>query len=514
VHSGGPLYRFGPFELDASQKRLRHGDRRVAVPRRHLEVLRLLADRTGQLVSKDALIEAGWPDLAVTDSSIAQAIRGLRARLGAQPDGTPYIETLSRQGYRFLAPVERGQPRSAPVALDSLLAPYRAFVEGRAALERLDRNAITRARTAFEDGLRAVPDDPAAHIGLANACVFAFESTRADLAPDLTALQQADHHATQGCQLDPSSGDAWSTLAFVRHRLGRTNEAMAAGRKAVTLEPHNWHHYVRLAFVSWGEERRRAAHRALTLCPGLALAHWFSASVFVARQAFDAALTELRAGVALQDAQRLESGRFRAVGLHLLHGLVLGARGDVPGALDELMREIASEADGHVYARECAANAWYACGALHLREGRHDAAASAFQEALTRVPGHALAMVGLTAIDSSADLAATAQLQRLAGQRRPAGQTRPVREDAPAGQAREAVHIRPDVTAVDAAIAQAVSLASQGRHDEAARICGNALAHADPGATGWLLPAEPLLRVTARRDVWAQVLALVRERAS
>ena len=295
---------------------------------------------------------------------------------------------------------------------------------------------------------------------------------------------------------------------------------MAAARKAVTLEPHNWHHYVRLAFVSWREERRRAAHRALTLCPGLALAHWFSTSVFVARQAFDAALPELGVGAALQDAQRPESGRFRAVGLHLLHGLVLGARGDVPGALDELMREIASEGDGHVYARECAANAWYACGALHLREGRREAAASAFQEALTRVPGHALAAVGLAAIAPSADHVSTSEQQtlvsqqRLVGLQRPAGQTPPASEEALAGQGRQAVQVRPDATAVDAAIVQAVSLALEGRHDAAARICGDALAHADSGAAGWLLPVEPLLHVAARPDVWAHVLALVRERAA
>src|SRR5439155_8279880 len=157
---------------------------------------------------------------------------------------------------------------------------------------------------------------------------------------DVLALQQAGHHAREGCRLDASSGEAWSTLAFVLHRRGDAPEAIAAARKAVMLDPDNWRHYLRLAFVSWGEERLRAAQRVLTLCPGLALPYWFAGTVFVARQAFDAALDELRAGCASQDAQRTDTGRFKAVGLHLLHGLVPAAQGSDAGALEQFTREL------------------------------------------------------------------------------------------------------------------------------------------------------------------------------
>jgi hypothetical protein len=69
-------------------------------------------------------------------------------------------------------------------------------------------------------------------------------------------------------------------------------------------EPNVWQHSLRLAFVSWGDQRLRAAQRVLTLCPELALAHWFAATVFITRQAFDAAIKHLRDGCAAQDAQR------------------------------------------------------------------------------------------------------------------------------------------------------------------------------------------------------------------
>jgi DNA-binding winged helix-turn-helix (wHTH) protein len=255
MRNGGPLYRFGPFEFDPARARLRRGADIIPMPGRHAEVLQCLVAQAEQVVTKDALTEAEWRDVAVTDSSIVKAVQGLRETLGDQPDGTPYIETLSRQGYRFVAAVERTQPRPSPAAVETVLAPYRGLITAGAALERLTLDALAHARTACAEGLAAVPDDATAHIGFANACVLQFESTRADITPDVASLRLADAHAREACGLDPSSGEAWSTLAFVRHRYGDTADAMAAARKAVALEPTNWHHHVRLAFVSWGERR-------------------------------------------------------------------------------------------------------------------------------------------------------------------------------------------------------------------------------------------------------------------
>jgi DNA-binding winged helix-turn-helix (wHTH) protein len=482
---GTDVLTFGPFQLDPARRRLMRDGEPVALPDRHVDILLLLVSGAGHIVSKNALIEAAWKDVAVGDNSLEQAISSLRRALGPAPDGETYIETRARRGYRFNVAVERHHARQSDDALDSLLAPYRAFVEGRAALETLDRDAITRARQAFEQALVTAPDHPSAHIGMANACVLGFESTRADAVPDLAALQQARHHAREGCRLDPGSGEAWSTLAFVLHRAGDAREAVAAARKAVTLEPDDWRHHLRLAFVSWGEERLRAAHRVLMLCPGLALAYWFAASVFVARQAFGAAEEQLRAGCASQDAQRKEFGRFNAVGLHLLHGLLLAARGAEERALEDFTRELAFEDEGQLYARECCANTWYAVGAIRLRQDRHAEAVTAFQEALMRVPGHPLASIGLAA----------------------------ARRTPPAAALRGRLpHPAPNI--VDVAMLKAADLALSGRHADAARLCGDALAHAEPGPAGWLLPLDPLLNATANPDAWARTLAALRDRAA
>jgi tetratricopeptide (TPR) repeat protein len=367
------------------------------------------------------------------------------------------------------------------VSIDALLEPFQAFVDGRTALETFDRDAVDRASRAFAEALRLDPDSPAAHVGLANALLLRFEATRADARPDRAALEGALRHAMEACRLEPGSGEAWSTLACVRQAGGASSGAVAAARKAVRLAPHEWRHHLRLAYVSWGSERLDAALHVLSLHPEAALGHRFAATVYVARQAFSHAIELLRAGCAAQDAQPRQAGRFTAVGLHLLHGLVRAAQGDVTAARDELARELALDHPDHVYARECGANTWCAIGALALRQERTDEARHAFRAALARLPGHPMATVGQAFADRRAiDVAHTSSL----------------------------------ASAIDAALVRAAALALHGRHAEAARVCADALVAAEPGSAGYLLPVEPLLCATLHRAEWEPALAAVANRAS
>jgi DNA-binding winged helix-turn-helix (wHTH) protein len=278
-------YSFGDFVVDADAGRLTRKGEGLSIPARHLGVLVQLLARRGSIVSKDALIEAVWQDVAVTDNSLEQAVSALRRLLGAAADGQPYIQTVPRQGYRFVGAVSQLAERATDEALEALLAPHRAWIEGRAALETLERDHIVRARRVFQGVLEAAADHAPAHVGLANACIMQFEMTRADEHPDIAALETATQHAREACRLAPEYGEAWATLGFVLDRTGRRLDALAASRRAITLEPDNWRHYLRLAYVGWGEERLRAAHRTLALLPGFALAHWLIATVHVARHA-------------------------------------------------------------------------------------------------------------------------------------------------------------------------------------------------------------------------------------
>jgi DNA-binding winged helix-turn-helix (wHTH) protein len=477
------VYAFGRFELDAAARRLTRDGEVVSLPDRHVGVLIELLSHPGTILSKDALIEAVWRDVAVTDNSLEQAISALRRVIGDAPAGTPHIQTVARQGYRFTGDVKRSAARASDEALEALLAPHRAWIEGRAALETLERDQIVRARGVFEGVLASAPDQASAHVGLANACIMQFEMTRADRQPDGAALESAARHAYEACRLASDYGEAWATLGFVLDRTGRHVDALAASRRATTLEPDNWRHHFRLAYVSWGEERLRESHRTLALIPGFPLAHWLAATVHVARQALVEAERELAAGIAGQVGAvgQVGQGRFSGVALHWLMGLIHLARGEDDAALESFERENALEASGHLYARECCANTWYAIGALERRHGKLDRARHAFQQAVARVDRHPLALIGLSSLG---------------------------------GAVFDAASQRTQTPSVDTALAAAVMLVLADKHEDAARIVDGGLAMAPPGNAGWLLPLEPLLHVTSHPNIWAPALARLRTRAA
>jgi len=483
----GVRFVFDRFELDPARRRLTAAGEPIAVSDRQFDVLQLLVARAGQIISKDDLLEAGWKDVAVGDNSIEQAISNLRRLLGTPPGGAAFIETVPRRGYRFGGAVARMAPKESDAGLDALLAPHRAFIEGRAALETLEGDRVARARDVFAGVLQNAPEYASAHVGLANACVMQYEMTRADAAPDLAALALATTHAREACRLEPQSGEAWATLGFVLEKSGDRVDARAASQRAVTLEPDNWRHHFRLSYVSWGEERLRAAHRTIALLPGFPLAHWLAATVHVARQVFSEAERELVAGLAGQ-AEGPTGSRFNAVALHWLLGLIHLARGDEARALEDFERELSFEAAGHLYSRECAANTWYAVGAIKLRQDRPADARAAFARATDRVASHPMARVGLMAAGAT-------------------GSAKPFDQDRSAKALAER-------SPVDAAMVQAAQLVAGGAHAEAARLVDEALASTPAGNAAWLLPIEPLLNVAARPDPWARVLAHLRNRAT
>jgi TolB-like protein/DNA-binding winged helix-turn-helix (wHTH) protein/Tfp pilus assembly protein PilF len=80
-----------------------------------LLTLQALVERAGEVVSKEELLRSVWPDTYVEESNLAQNISVLRKALGTAPGGLPYIETVAKRGYRFIAEV-RTQPACAPPA--------------------------------------------------------------------------------------------------------------------------------------------------------------------------------------------------------------------------------------------------------------------------------------------------------------------------------------------------------------------------------------------------------------
>ncbi len=104
--NAGLIYRFGEFLLDTSDRQLWKGDTRVNLNSRYLDTLALLVREHGQLVEKERLFSEVWDDVVVSDSALTQCIKEIRKQLGDDASNPQYIQTVSRHGYRLIAPVE------------------------------------------------------------------------------------------------------------------------------------------------------------------------------------------------------------------------------------------------------------------------------------------------------------------------------------------------------------------------------------------------------------------------
>jgi TolB-like protein len=97
-------FAFGPFRLDADAGILFQGAEPIPLGQRAVALLALLVQRAGLPVAKEALIEAAWPAQAIEDSNLTVQIAAIRRVFEELADGSDWIETLPRRGYRYIGP--------------------------------------------------------------------------------------------------------------------------------------------------------------------------------------------------------------------------------------------------------------------------------------------------------------------------------------------------------------------------------------------------------------------------
>ena len=101
-----PVYAFGPFRLDVAERRLEREGAEIALTRKTFDLLLTLVDGAGRLQTREALIQALWPDTIVEEHSLTWHLSTLRRALGDVGASPSYVETVRGHGYRFIAPVE------------------------------------------------------------------------------------------------------------------------------------------------------------------------------------------------------------------------------------------------------------------------------------------------------------------------------------------------------------------------------------------------------------------------
>src|SRR5207247_3067098 len=139
--------RFPPFRLDRDDACLWRGTKAVRLTPKAFAVLQCLAERHGQLVTKDFLLESLWPETVVGDAVLKVCIREIRKAMGDQVGAPRFVATVHRRGYRFIADVTDVDPR-----------PRRGEVPGESAADAAVSGRASYRRPAHLVGREPVLD--------------------------------------------------------------------------------------------------------------------------------------------------------------------------------------------------------------------------------------------------------------------------------------------------------------------------------------------------------------------
>jgi DNA-binding winged helix-turn-helix (wHTH) protein/tetratricopeptide (TPR) repeat protein len=318
----GVWYTFGPFRLCPSEHLLLRGETPIPLAPKTFELLVALVSRHGQLMTRDELMQAIWPDSFVEEINLTVNISLLRKSLGEQPDGRQYIATVPKRGYRF----------------DGTVAQFGKGVEGSTRVEAVASPSVEPAASNVPTASSQISSVPVQRISAAKllmigatALLIVFSAwityrklttlrSHAEIQPELLgASQSADPRArelysegrdlwakrsaesvqrsielfSQAIAIDPNYTAAYTGLADAYILAGSYGnsflapqtampKAKEAAQKALALDSKSAEAHTSLAYIKliydWDWKGAEAEfQRALELNPNYLNAHhWYS----------------------------------------------------------------------------------------------------------------------------------------------------------------------------------------------------------------------------------------------
>lgn len=295
------LHHLGPFSLDTRTMILLREGEMARVPMKTVEVLLALLLRRGEIVTKDELMKAVWPDSIVEEGNLTVHVALLRKVLGADAP----IETVPKRGYRLLKESAPDVPRT-----EAQRQARESVLRGRYFWNKFTRSSLERAALSFEDALHLDGGSGDAHSGLCDTRLmqglFGFTVERSVFtsahdhgqaavksAPDsadaqasraFSALFDGFDFATAGAALEKARALAparvephlWSALFHALQ--GDTMKALAAAREATAIDPISLKAVVGSGFHLYLSQQYEPdldpLVRILELEPDFAVAHW------------------------------------------------------------------------------------------------------------------------------------------------------------------------------------------------------------------------------------------------
>lgn len=238
----GSVVRFGIFEADLASGELRRQGRLVKLQQQPFDLLVVLLEQPGQVVTREALHRRLWPDGVTVDfdQSLNKAVTKLRDALGDTAESPRFIETLPKRGYRFIAPVDATRPTPpaeapapAPVAASASRvesaspagAPYAAphSTHAHAAAAAAEPPAPSRAASLLSWV-------PIAGIGL----VLAVLASYASVASRINADAPSTTRALPSAAAPAMSTNAAAVDAFERGRIAASRRSAESLRASLS----------------------------------------------------------------------------------------------------------------------------------------------------------------------------------------------------------------------------------------------------------------------------------------
>jgi DNA-binding winged helix-turn-helix (wHTH) protein/Tfp pilus assembly protein PilF len=211
-----PLYRFGPFSLDPSEKVLLHADKPIHLTLKAFSVLQILVENSGHIVEKDELMRRCWPNAYVEEANLAQTICVLRKVLRDNRRNHHYVETVSRRGYRFTAAVLKAtDPLVASGAQDVQAGSGEAnhlYQRGRHYWRRYTVEGLRKGIDYFRRALSIDPSHSQSYVGLAD-CYYRLSNI---CLPPRKAMPKAKAAVLKALEIDRESAEAHALLGLIR----------------------------------------------------------------------------------------------------------------------------------------------------------------------------------------------------------------------------------------------------------------------------------------------------------
>jgi DNA-binding winged helix-turn-helix (wHTH) protein/Tfp pilus assembly protein PilF len=322
------VVRFGVFEADLRSGELRKCGVKVKIQELPFQALKLLVSHSNEVISRDQLREALWPDDVYVDfdRGVISAINRLRDALGDSAENPVFIETVGRRGYRWIAPTLAPattavvEPQLADVALSAPKSSqtWKWLLVGTPILVLLSAGGIYRAThrpgkpdalagpSELNSSLARRPANAEAEDFYLKGRFFWNQRTSDSLTKAVDAFTQAIVH-------DPTYAPAYVGLADCYNLLREYSvmpaseaypRALAAAKKAVELDDRSSEAHASLAFASfygmWDVATGdREFRRAIELDPKNSIAHHWYATYLHSLRRDSEAVSEIERAQAL-----------------------------------------------------------------------------------------------------------------------------------------------------------------------------------------------------------------------